>query len=281
MSKKQLIIEKALELFAKNGIEATSIQQITEKCGISKGAFYLSFKSKDELIFGLIDYFMSEFIANIEQSVNERQPNDHLLYNFYHTIFHTFQKHSYFANILIREQLKSLNLELLERMNKYNEFLNAIIFTVVERQFPRVNELMRADLVYIIKAFMKQYGELFFISNYRIDLAVLCHALVEKTTVIAEHTTIPFISTDILSSTNAECLSPTKEELIDLLTKKKTEVTDSIVQQSIELLQHNLTNQQLSPAIIQGLLKNVREDSHCKWVAYLYELYVKRQMTVS
>jgi len=280
MSKKQLIMEKSLELFATNGIEATSIQQITEKCGISKGAFYLSFKSKDELVFGLIDYFMGEFIADIEQSVNEKHPNDNLLYNLYHTIFHTFQKHSYFAKLLIKEQLKSFNIELLEQMNKYNEFINAIIFTVVKRQFPRINESMHADLVYIIKAFIKQYGELFFISNYRINLTVLCHALVEKTTVIAKHTTIPFISTDILSSTNAECLSPTKEELIDLLTKKKTEVTDSIVQRSIELLQDDLTNQQLSPAITQGLLKNVKEDSHCKWVAYLYELYVKKQRTV-
>ena len=42
-SKKQLIIEKAVELFAENGFESTSVQQITERCGISKGAFYLIF----------------------------------------------------------------------------------------------------------------------------------------------------------------------------------------------------------------------------------------------
>ena len=88
MFKKQLIMENALELFAENGIEATSIQQITERCGISKGAFYLSFKSKNELVYNLIDYFMSEIISDIEQSVNTEQDDDEeSLYNCYYSTF--------------------------------------------------------------------------------------------------------------------------------------------------------------------------------------------------
>ena len=59
-------MEKALELFAKQGFEATSVQQITEHCGISKGAFYLSFKSKDELILALIDHFMMQITSDID-----------------------------------------------------------------------------------------------------------------------------------------------------------------------------------------------------------------------
>ena len=66
MMKKQLIMDKALELFSEQGFEATSVQQITERCGISKGAFYLSFKTKDELIFSMIDYHMQQFIAEID-----------------------------------------------------------------------------------------------------------------------------------------------------------------------------------------------------------------------
>ena len=65
LDRKQLIMEKAIELFAARGFESTSVQQITEHCGISKGAFYLSFKSKDELILEIIDYFMKRFITKI------------------------------------------------------------------------------------------------------------------------------------------------------------------------------------------------------------------------
>lgn len=66
LDRKQLIMEKAIELFAARGFESTSVQQITEHCGISKGAFYLSFKSKDELILEIIDYFMKRFTTGVD-----------------------------------------------------------------------------------------------------------------------------------------------------------------------------------------------------------------------
>ncbi|MDS8854874.1 TetR/AcrR family transcriptional regulator, partial [Streptococcus pneumoniae] len=70
MSKKQQILESALQLFAENGIEATSVQHITQEAGISKGAFYLSFPSKESLIKEIIDSFMKGFVADIDRVVN-------------------------------------------------------------------------------------------------------------------------------------------------------------------------------------------------------------------
>ena len=57
-----MIIEKASELFAENGFGATSVQDITDACGISKGSFYLSFKSKDSLLFSIFEYFGDKLI---------------------------------------------------------------------------------------------------------------------------------------------------------------------------------------------------------------------------
>src|SRR5690554_1033689 len=106
MVKKQLIIEKALELFAEQGFEATSVQQITELCGISKGAFYLSFKSKDELIIALIDYFFTQSISDIDSLVRTCKVKEKMLYEFYYHTFHSFNKHSAFAKILMKEQIQ-------------------------------------------------------------------------------------------------------------------------------------------------------------------------------
>lgn len=92
MVKKQLIMDKAMELFAYQGFEATSIQQITECCGISKGAFYLSFKSKDELIMALIDRFMEDILVDIDYIVKTTN-DEELLYSFYYANFQSFQKH--------------------------------------------------------------------------------------------------------------------------------------------------------------------------------------------
>jgi AcrR family transcriptional regulator len=49
------ILDAALKLFAQNGFHATSISQIAEKAGISKGLMYNYFKSKDDLLRTIID----------------------------------------------------------------------------------------------------------------------------------------------------------------------------------------------------------------------------------
>ncbi len=61
------ILDAALELFATNGFHATSISQIAEKAGISKGLMYNYFKNKDDLLktiveegFRTIDSLMGE-----------------------------------------------------------------------------------------------------------------------------------------------------------------------------------------------------------------------------
>ncbi|EIT86792.1 TetR family transcriptional regulator [Fictibacillus macauensis ZFHKF-1] len=54
--RKQLIIEEASALFANKGYDATSIQEIATACDISKGAFYLHFKSKEALLLSIFQY---------------------------------------------------------------------------------------------------------------------------------------------------------------------------------------------------------------------------------
>ncbi|MFP4023609.1 MAG: TetR/AcrR family transcriptional regulator [Thiohalospira sp.] len=49
-SKKKLIMETALELFANEGFHTTSISKIATKANISKGLIYNYFKSKEDLL---------------------------------------------------------------------------------------------------------------------------------------------------------------------------------------------------------------------------------------
>lgn len=49
LDKKEKIIKIAMQLFASKGTSATSMQEIAELSGISKGSLYLVFKSKEEL----------------------------------------------------------------------------------------------------------------------------------------------------------------------------------------------------------------------------------------
>ncbi|WP_068501274.1 TetR/AcrR family transcriptional regulator [Paenibacillus kribbensis] len=65
MTKKEHIIEAAKSLFRNIGYHHTSIQDILEKSGVSKGTFYNYFSSKSQLILSIIQ--------NVDGKVEEQQ----------------------------------------------------------------------------------------------------------------------------------------------------------------------------------------------------------------
>lgn len=276
MSKKQLIMERALELFAKQGFEATSVQQITDHCGISKGAFYLSFKSKDELIFSLIDYFMTQLISDIDYKVKNAQ-NDELLFTYFYTTFQSFFQHSDFAKVLMKEQVQTFhNKELIEKMHIYDRLLDKVTLSMIERVYGEEVNKTKYDLVYCIKGLMGNYSKLLLFSNAPLDMKLLSESLVEKTNLLAEHATIAFITEDFIQSMEQPALKEvTNEQLLEMITQKIEEMEESIEKESLILLKQQLLEPTLNPAIIKGLIENIRNHPHCKWISYLLRSYFK------
>lgn len=273
MVKKQLIMERALELFAKQGFEATSVQQITEHCGISKGAFYLSFKSKDELILALIDHFMMQITSDIDYIVRNTK-DEQLLYDFYYTIYHSFHKHSDFAKILMKEQSQTFNKELILKMKYYDKLIENMISSMIERLYGDEIKETKYDLIYCIKSFMNTYSQLFIFYNVPLDLKLLAESLVEKTNLLALHTTVPFVSQELIQMfTHRMNEDVKKEQVLEIIKLKIDEMEESIEKESLILLKDHLLEPTLPPAIVKGLLENILNHPHCKWISYLLRRY--------
>ncbi|GAA1095165.1 TetR/AcrR family transcriptional regulator [Kitasatospora arboriphila] len=49
------IIEVALELFASQGYEKTSLREIADRLGVTKAALYYHFKTKDDIVHGIVE----------------------------------------------------------------------------------------------------------------------------------------------------------------------------------------------------------------------------------
>ncbi|WP_066071850.1 TetR/AcrR family transcriptional regulator [Neobacillus soli] len=274
MMKKQLIMEKALELFAKHGFEATSVQQITEHCGISKGAFYLSFKSKDELILALIDHFMMQITSDIDYIVRNTKDDKELLYQFYYATFDSFHKHSDFAKILIKEQTQTFNQEFMLKMHYYNRLIQNIILSLLERLYGDEVKQTKFDLIYCIKGFMSTYSELFLFYNAPLDLDLLSKSLVEKTNLLARHTTIPFVSQELIQMIKQPLNEEvTKEQILKIIEQRIAEMDEPIEKESLILLKQQLLDPTLPRAIVKGLLENISNHPHCKWISYLLRCY--------
>lgn len=68
---KALLIGAAWELFARNGYDATPVQAIIDKAGVSKGTFYHYFSSKEEVLNAVVERMTKEGFDQIAASLQD------------------------------------------------------------------------------------------------------------------------------------------------------------------------------------------------------------------
>ena len=79
--KRKKIVDKAWELFAKNGYKETKVEDITKDLGISKGSFYTYFATKEELLYEVLEKIKKEIIENLE-NINVNQMPEKVLEDY-------------------------------------------------------------------------------------------------------------------------------------------------------------------------------------------------------
>jgi AcrR family transcriptional regulator len=73
--KKQQIIEAGSRLVVQKGIEKTSLADIAEEAGISKGSLYYYYASKNELIFDITETHINQISDNLFTIIEESKDN--------------------------------------------------------------------------------------------------------------------------------------------------------------------------------------------------------------
>ena len=63
------LLGAAARLFARNGFQGTSVDDVAEAAGYSKGALYYNFASKDELFEALVEESIEQMIAGLESAL--------------------------------------------------------------------------------------------------------------------------------------------------------------------------------------------------------------------
>ncbi len=109
---KEFIIVESSKLFLRKNFKEVTMQEIVQKTGLSKGAFYHHFKSKEELFTEVLNYFFTHvFVHNYEAYSTES------FYAFYHD----------YANAV-----QNIGKRYLENMkDEENSFFNMNYFTLI------------------------------------------------------------------------------------------------------------------------------------------------------
>ena len=76
--KKVRIEIAAFELFAENGFNETSVDQIAKKANVAKGTFYLYYKEKSELLHHIIFQRSVELVRDALQQASAQDIDDHI-----------------------------------------------------------------------------------------------------------------------------------------------------------------------------------------------------------
>ena len=66
----------ALELFAEQGYEKTSLREIAERLGVTKAALYYHFKSKEDIVHSLTDDYFAEIDALLDWAKDQPRTDE-------------------------------------------------------------------------------------------------------------------------------------------------------------------------------------------------------------
>jgi len=179
--KKQQILEGAIHCFAKKGFHATSIQEIVDELGMAKGSIYFYFKSKDDLLISVFEYYVEMLYERMEGMPEEwgLQPREKLSIQLERQ-FQFFREHLDFMRMLMKEPLHGLHphiQQLMQRLHARNKLWNishltAIYGKSVERYF--------GDASTLLSGIVGHYFESLLIGETDIDERRLSRYLVRR-----------------------------------------------------------------------------------------------------
>ena len=160
--------EKGKKLFEKQGLKKTSVDELTAAAGISKGAFYLFYESKEELFLEILEELEIDFRSRIfDFSISPQDDAHKLLGKLLKSALLTWDQYPLLKNFGMAEYeylARKLPTERIQaHINQDNEFVDDFI-KGIKRKGIAVKASPR-----VISNLMKS---LFFVSLHRDDLGI-------------------------------------------------------------------------------------------------------------
>ena len=139
---KRKIFETSMELFAKKGYEATSIEEITSIVGVAKGTLYYHFSTKEEIFNFLVEEGMKLLKNSIDIKTSNLEKSIDKLKAIILIQIKVIKKYENFISILLSQiwGQEPRNKKCREYVFEYISMIEDIIKDGIEKQ-----ELIEAD----------------------------------------------------------------------------------------------------------------------------------------
>ena len=133
---KRKIFETSMELFAKKGYEATSIEEITSVVGVAKGTLYYHFSTKEEIFYFLVEEGMKLLKNSIDIKTSNLEKSIDKLKAIILIQIKVIKKYENFISILLSQiwGQETRNKKCREYVFEYISMIEEIIKDGIEKQ---------------------------------------------------------------------------------------------------------------------------------------------------
>ncbi|MCD7035903.1 TetR/AcrR family transcriptional regulator [Metabacillus sp. GX 13764] len=184
--KKKLIIDEAVRLFAQKGYHASSIQEIADQCGISKGSFYSYFKSKEDLIVTASRYYYSLIFEKVTRLDQDSSLSAREIFIEQLTLqMKEFFVHKEFIFMLLSEHKPNVSKQLEDFSLKIRSEVMLWYIKRFKKIYPDLPKKYLYDCVSMLGGMMKEYIFLILMEKRPIDLEAIAPYLMRRMDAIA------------------------------------------------------------------------------------------------
>lgn len=126
------IMEAATKRIHQYGIQKLTIKNLAADLNLSEAALYRHFKSKDEILFMLLNYFMIDMNKHVAAILNENEKHpSKYLQKIFSSQLETFVKNPSIVSIIFSEGIFHFNIELKEMVSGMMEKMHKNISGII------------------------------------------------------------------------------------------------------------------------------------------------------
>ena len=128
------IMEAATHRIDKFGIQELTIKNLAADINLSEAALYRHFKSKNEIMLGLLNYFISEMRGRISKIINKKEfKASDLLIELFESQLKTFVQKPSIVSVIFSESIFHFNKELSTTVSEMMQMMQKQIEGIVKK----------------------------------------------------------------------------------------------------------------------------------------------------
>jgi TetR/AcrR family transcriptional regulator, cholesterol catabolism regulator len=275
-------IETAMKLFGEKGYHSTSIQDIVDAWGISKGAFYHHFSSKEDLMLAIIRHYFEKMMANITVISHDSGSEKERFIQQIAAHFANMHEHKDFLQMMMNEQLPKISHDIHHYLLKqyanifswYCDRLIEVYGTEVERYV--------LDVATMLNGMIRQYMFCFILQANKFHAEELARFLVRRLDAIIasfSHEETPILNKEmlkplmeieekerrVLREKISAHIAHIQKKILSLSLDKKVQHE---LRDALDALEAELMNEESAPRkyVVQGILLYI-ENQHIPLLA--------------